>query len=136
MGQGGAYCLHICLSRRAEIEVGRKGPQTFAAGLYLYVGSARRGLQARVDRHSRLAEQKGGRLHWHVDYLLVHPHSRLQGVKLYENGDECAISASLTEKGFRTPIIGFGASDCTAGCSSHLYYAGRRCKDPVIAKEA
>ena len=64
----GSYVLLIRLESPQAIEVGRLGAIDFDAGCYAYIGSALRGIRARVNRHLR--RQK--KLHWHVDYLLQH----------------------------------------------------------------
>lgn len=98
------------------------GMVSLPAGNYAYVGSARGGVQARIARHRRLAEQKAGKMHWHIEYLLVHPHVRCAGSSALEHGVECEISARFASlEGVTIPIPGFGASDCRAGCKAHLY---------------
>ena len=116
----GAYRLVIRLRRGAEIAVGRLGGRRFTRGLYLYLGSAKRGLAQRVARHRRLAEEKSGRLHWHIDYLLTHPDSRLVRADLFPGGEECDLSRRAAEEGGEA-VTGFGSTDCRSGCPAHLY---------------
>ncbi|OIP01719.1 MAG: hypothetical protein AUJ96_17175 [Armatimonadetes bacterium CG2_30_66_41] len=116
----GTYQLHLCLDQPATIEVGRLGTFDFAAGRYVYTGSALGGLEARVNRHLR-ADKK---LRWHIDYLLAH--ARITRVRRFPSPDrlECALNAHvLGRRGARVPVIGFGSSDCR--CSSHLVYLGK-----------
>lgn len=61
----GSYLLLLHLPRAAAIPVGSLGTIAFAAGYYLYVGSAKVGLTKRLERHLR----KRTTLHWHIDYL-------------------------------------------------------------------
>lgn len=68
----GAYLITLSLARAAWIEAGRLGRFRLEAGTYVYVGSAKRALQARVARHCRLATTKQGKRHWHIDGLLLH----------------------------------------------------------------
>lgn len=82
----------------------------------MYVGSAMGGLAARLARHHRA----GKRLHWHIDYLLHDPGTRLLQslpiagpVRL-----ECPLArevAGLAEEA----VPRFGCSDCR--CPSHLF---------------
>lgn len=106
------YQLIIELVRDARIEVGRFGIGRFPAGTYIYTGSARRGLEARVRRHLAAAK----RLHWHIDYFLACKHARVIEVRLSAEA-ECA--RNQTTEG-EIVMAGFGASDCRAGCGSHL----------------
>jgi len=96
--------------------IGRLGEFDIPAGRYLYSGSARRGLEARIARHLR--RQK--RLRWHIDYLLRAPGVRVVGVIRSRRG-ECALNRSARG---RVVVAGFGASDCRARCGAHLKYLG------------
>lgn len=119
----GAYRITLALKKNAYASVGRLGRHYFRAGTYVYIGSARRGLQQRVARHIRLITEKRGKRHWHIDALLLHPQSKLVKTELIEAGDECLLSQQLaTEEGVTAPLQGFGASDCDSGCEAHLYY--------------
>lgn len=118
----GAYILYIKAEVPLTIEVGSLGTKRFPAGQYAYVGSALRGIRARVSRHRRLAVQKSGKLHWHLDYLLVHPRARWIGEAVLEGGIECKISRRIASMdGVTVPVPGFGSSDCRNGCKAHLY---------------
>lgn len=112
------YRLAIMLPRRLEIEVGRLGHCVFPAGRYAYVGSARRNMEARLRRHLGTGRE---RLHWHIDYLLTQPGVRIVAVETFVAA-ECALVAATAGRGV---VPGFGASDCRAGCGSHLRYFGR-----------
>lgn len=119
---GGAYRLVIALRRPALIAPGRLGRRRLAPGRYCYVGSARKGLRQRVDRHQRVAFDKPGRGHWHIDALLNHRYARIVAVDLLPGGRECAVSRTLSQTpGVSVPILGFGATDCREGCTAHLY---------------
>lgn len=118
----GAYLLYIDLKRSQVLRVGSLGDVFFPAGLYAYVGSARRGIAARVSRHKRLAAEKEGKLHWHIDYLLINPHAKLAGGLAFKDGMECRISKRIAgNSGVTAPVPGFGASDCHSECVAHLY---------------
>jgi Uri superfamily endonuclease len=112
------YQLEIDLAAPVRVAVGRLGVFDFPAGSYIYTGSARRNPEARVARHLR-REKK---LHWHIDYLLAAPGARVTGVVRHA-GAECAVNRLVA--GARV-APGFGASDCRAGCGSHLKYLGAR----------
>jgi Uri superfamily endonuclease len=112
------YQLHIHLREAVRITVGRLGAFDFPAGRYVYTGSARRGIEARVRRH--LAKEK--KLRWHIDYLLAHPAARVERVELSERG-ECELNWTVAG---RIVVARFGASDCRSGCGSHLKWLGER----------
>jgi Uri superfamily endonuclease len=107
-----SYQLVIQLDEAATLTVGRLGSFTFPAGRYVYTGSARRNMEARIRRH--LSQTK--RLRWHIDYLLAHRRARVVDV-IRSNEPECALNRRTTG---RIVAPGFGASDCRAGCGSHL----------------
>ncbi len=119
---GGAYILELNVREWCSLRVGKLGQLAFAPGRYLYVGSAYGpgGIAARVKRH---IGRKGGRLHWHIDYL-----SAVVGVArvwAMVDGKECEIvSTLLTEPTTSSPMAGFGSSDCRR-CSAHLLLAGQ-----------
>lgn len=106
------YQLLIDVARPVRIVVGRLGEFDFPAGRYLYTGSAKRNFEARVARHLRREKA----LRWHIDYLLTAPSVTVLEVKRSRRG-ECALNRAV--KG-EIPVPGFGASDCRAGCGSHL----------------
>lgn len=112
----GTYVLVAELSEVERLRIGRLGTFDFEPGSYLYVGSALNGLRSRVGRHIR-----GGRTHWHIDYLLAH--ASLRGVWIFESPRrlECRI-AEVLSRHLPRPIRGFGASDCR--CPGHLFYVG------------
>jgi hypothetical protein len=59
----GIYALVLRLTGgRARLRVGALGVLSFEPGYYCYVGSARRGLKARLQRHLRRSRKKK---HWH-----------------------------------------------------------------------
>jgi len=111
-----SYQLRIEVAQPLRCAVGRLGELDFPAGRYVYSGSAKRGLEARIARHLR--RQK--RLRWHIDYLLDAPGVRVIGVVRSRRG-ECALNRATRG---RVLAAGFGASDCRAGCGAHLKYLG------------
>lgn len=110
------YQLAIVLAAPAWVEVGQLGVFDFPAGRYVYTGSARRGLEARIARHLR----RDKRLRWHIDYLLDAAQARVSGVERFP-GAECAVNQRTAGE---VVVTGFGASDCRAGCGSHLKFVG------------
>jgi Uri superfamily endonuclease len=122
MQETGAYLLYFHVMRSLTLSAGTLEDIYLPAGHYAYVGSARRGIAGRIARHRRLAEKKNGKLHWHVDYLLVHPQIRLTGEKAFAGYNECDISRKIaSRKGVMVPVSRFGSSDCRSGCKAHLY---------------
>jgi len=99
-----------------RVAVGKLGVFDFPAGLYCYTGSARRNFEARVRRHLS-AEKK---LRWHIDYLLAAPGVRVCEVRRFGEA-ECQVNRRTAGE---VPVPGFGASDCHAGCGSHLKRVG------------
>ncbi len=99
-----------------RVAVGRFGIFDFPAGLYCYTGSARRNFEARIRRH--LSAEKA--LRWHIDYLLAASGVHIVEVRRFGEA-ECAVSR---ETAGAVVAPGFGASDCRAGCGSHLKRLG------------
>jgi len=110
------YQLEIDLCEDVVVQVGRLGRFRLPVGRYVYTGSARRHLAARLQRH--LAAEKA--LRWHIDYLLACEAATIVGIYL-SNEPECQLNQSVNGA-ILAPR--FGASDCRAGCGSHLKYRG------------
>ena len=110
------YQLSIIVEQLLRTEVGKLGNCLFPAGRYIYTGSARRNLAARVARHL----SKNKRLRWHIDYLLTAPGVAIEGTQRFEE-PECVVNGKTPG---RIVVARFGASDCRAGCGSHLKYLG------------
>jgi len=111
------YQLHIRLEHRQDIIVGRLGRFSFDKGRYLYTGSATRSMRPRLLRH--LSGHKT--LHWHIDYLLAAESAVITDIFLASES-ECLVNQSIKAE---FPILGFGASDCRAGCGAHLKFLGQ-----------
>jgi len=94
------------------LEIGKLGWFEIPAGLYVYTGSAKRNPEARIARH--LSREK--RLRWHIDYLLAAPDCRVVEVLRHAEA-ECEVNRRTAG---RILVPRFGASDCRAGCGSHL----------------
>lgn len=112
------YQLHFELDAPVTVTVGRFGSFLLPAGRYVYTGSAKRSLEARIRRH--LSQEK--KLKWHIDYLLAAPGIHMIEVKRFA-GEECVRNQ---ETGGEVIVPGFGASDCRSGCGSHLKFLGPR----------
>jgi len=112
----GNYLMLLEFPVEKDLTVGSLGRISFSKGWYMYAGSARKNLSARIARHTR---KNGKALHWHIDYLIPQA-GRIKGFALasYRNL-ECALASSLEKIG-GAPCRGFGSSDCR--CISHLYY--------------
>lgn len=110
------YQLRIRVTQPLRLIVGRLGEFDFPAGDYVYTGSAKRNFEARVARHLRREKA----LRWHIDYLLTAPGVTVTRVLRSDTG-ECVLNQSTAGK---VIVPGFGASDCRAGCGSHLKRVG------------
>jgi Uri superfamily endonuclease len=118
----GSYVLSLDVKRSLRLSAGALHDIFLPAGHYVYIGSALGGIAGRVARHRRLAESKTGKLHWHIDYLLVHPNVKLIDVAELAGRSECDISRRIaSKKGVSAPVSRFGSSDCRSGCKAHLY---------------
>jgi Uri superfamily endonuclease len=119
----GLYVFVMRLRTPDFIEVGALGRFHFPAGWYMYVGTARRNLHKRVERH--WLPKKA--LRWHLDYLSTALDSEPVGAVLWplDAGlTECQLNQLVGRRfGAQTPAEGFGASDCQAGCPAHLWFS-------------
>jgi len=119
ISQPGCYTLVIELSKARIIRVGKLGETEFQPGTYLYTGSAMAGLRARLLRH--LSNKK--KLRWHIDYFLNDKEARIKKIVLYPAapGQECWQNQKIGAlRGALSVGRKFGASDCKAGCPSHM----------------
>jgi Uri superfamily endonuclease len=127
-GARGNYTLLFFVRVQKQIVIGRLGSGTFQKGYYTYTGSAfgkgSLGLGGRVRRHIRKDKMK----RWHIDYLLSDNDISLTAVVacITNKKIECTINQCL-RKMFRAqiPFSGFGSSDCTEHCGSHLLFLGQ-----------
>jgi sugar fermentation stimulation protein A len=117
MKDRGLYILVLELEKNQGIKAGKLPKTEFKAGLYLYVGRARRGLKQRLERHLR----KHKKLFWHIDYFLRK--AEVIDVWIKPNSfDECRTVSQIRKfiKASVIPQKRFGASDCH--CPSHLLF--------------
>ena len=114
----GAYLLLLHLKEEQSLEIGALGTLHFAAGWYIYVGSAMNSLKARLARHTRKRKNK----HWHIDYLRDADDTveclPIRTSKRLECDLAHALAAHCPES-----VTDFGSSDCK--CPSHLFYLNR-----------
>ncbi|WP_083914715.1 DNA/RNA nuclease SfsA [Alkalispirochaeta alkalica] len=112
----GCYAILLHLPREQLIPTGALGTVRYPPGWYLYAGSARQGLQARINRHRRRGRKK---LHWHIDYLREEA-SWVEAFPFRGPGlDEATLVEAFLPLADRS-IPRFGASD--SPCESHLLY--------------
>lgn len=116
--ESGVYIAIFYLPGDRQIRVGRLGLLHLHRGVYFYVGSAQRGLSARIERHRRRKKP----CRWHIDYLSVK--SKMLGAIIVPGPreHECKV-AKKAGKMFELAVPGFGASDCR--CGGHLFYASQ-----------
>ncbi|MFN7253410.1 MAG: GIY-YIG nuclease family protein [Anaerobacillus sp.] len=101
-----------------EITVGKLGSFSFEKGVYVYVGSAKRNLQSRIEWHKKIEKK----LRWHFDYL--RPFVEIVEINTYSGEEgECELFHRLMkEANGSIPVRGFGSSDCK--CLAHLFFIG------------
>lgn len=121
----GAYIIILYLKGNLSIDIGGLGKVSFKKGYYLYVGSAKKELTKRIERHRR----KRKRPFWHIDYLRDFA-SFYKAIPIRTNADlECEIAKGL-KRVVEWSIPKFGSSDCT--CESHLF--GMK-EDPIMSPD-
>lgn len=110
------YMIQCYLPEEKKITVGKLGTFFFPAGHYIYVGSAKRNIQARVNRHLKIEKK----LHWHFDYF--RPYVQVVKVETFDGEiGECTLFQKLAIERKGTLLVkGFGSSDCR--CHTHLMY--------------
>lgn len=110
----GSYIAILYVDRDKSLVVGRLGKLFFQKGYYLYVGSAKRGLTKRMERHRK----KEGKSFWHIDTLKAAAHF-CSVLPFRSSTDlECRLASQLAALSDRK-IPQFGCSDCS--CESHLF---------------
>ena len=110
----GCYMVVLRVEEDQYINIGSMGEIFFREGFYIYVGSARKNLRARIERHKR----KRKRLHWHIDYLL-HSAQVVTTIPVRTAEDlECELAKKILALS-NWSVPGFGCSDCN--CPSHLF---------------
>jgi len=113
----GTYVLEIELKKDKVIRVGKLGEFFFPAGCYLYVGSARGGIEKRIKRH---LQKDGKKFFWHIDFFLALPEAEVKKVWKKEGEEECILAGKINyAKISKIPAPGFGARDCR--CRTHFF---------------
>ncbi len=118
----GIYCVVFNLPKLISQDVGMLGMGEFLPGIYFYCGSAKGkgGIKGRVGRHLT----KGTRKHWHIDYIKEYFEPISVWFVTNRNMSECDLVGNLQKMGDFQPVLrGFGASDCTQHCFSHLLFS-------------
>ncbi len=111
----GAYIVVLKIEKTKKINIGKLGENIFKPGYYCYIGSAKKNLKKRVERHRSIKKN----IHWHIDYLRSHCKFVAQYPIRTNDDIECSL-ASKMEIIADQSLNGFGCTDCT--CDSHLYY--------------
>lgn len=116
------YAIYLKVPYEQEIEIGKLGSFLFQEGMYIYVGSAKRNITARIERHKKIEKK----LKWHFDYL--RPFGQITRIITYDGAiGECVLAEKIRkEVGGSFPVRKFGSSDCR--CYSHLIYVSSKIK--------
>ena len=106
------YAVHMYLPDDAEARIGALGTFLFRKGNYVYIGSAKKNIKSRVERHYRTDKPN----RWHLDYF--RPYCTITKIETFDGSiGECALAASFRKDG-TIPVKNFGSSDCK--CGGHL----------------
>lgn len=110
------YAIFLNVPANQEITIGKLGNYYFPKGMYIYVGSAKKNIEARINRHEKIDKK----LKWHFDYL--RPFGEITKIITYENViGECELAEKIRKEYGGTYLVKkFGSSDCR--CTSHLIY--------------
>ncbi len=110
----GDYMVVLYAADDQDIRIGSKGDMHFPKGYYVYVGSAKKNLAARLARHQR----KRKKMHWHIDYL--RQYAAVIAVLPVRTADDLEHDlASAVGAVAQWQIPAFGCTDC--GCPSHVF---------------
>ena len=120
----GAYLLVLYINKYFQLKVNKRKWE-IKPGCYVYVGSAMKGLEARIKRHLR----KKKRLKWHIDYLGIYAERIIPIPIRSAERLECKVANKLKCIADEV-ILGFGSTDCK--CESHLFYFET---DPILNPE-
>ena len=116
----GVYALIIKVKKRFSTRIGSLGDVTFNPGAFVYVGSGQNNLESRIKRH--LLKYK--KIHWYIDYLTSSEYVKTKNViyaQINSRTIECELAQKIQKINDCKPVIGFGNTDCKAGCHSHLF---------------
>ncbi len=108
------YAVFLTLDSDKDLVIGAKGMCHFPKGHYVYIGSAKKNIESRVQRHYKIDKTK----RWHLDYL--RPACTITKIQSYEHREgECSLAAAFAQEG-QIWIKQFGSSDCK--CGGHLIH--------------
>ncbi len=120
----------ISVSKDFEIIVGCLGKVLFKKGNYIYIGSAKGCLEARLRRHLRRNEK----IYWHIDYLLNNKKAQISRIWVIQKSIECKTADVFNEQPISEIVEkGFGSSDCK--CLTHLFYINDKEKAEKILEK-
>jgi len=103
---------------------------SFKKGDYIYIGSAKDCLEARLERHLR----KNKKTYWHIDYLLKDEKTQISQTWMILKSIECETAEVFYRNSFTETVRkGFGSSDCK--CETHLFYIKNEEKMKKVLKE-
>ena len=110
------YIIIFRIKTHIKIDVGRFQSVPFKRGLYLYIGSAKRGLKKRIERHISINKK----LYWHIDYILSNRASTILEIWYKREDEECK-HAQIISRLSSSEIVkkGLGSSDCN--CPTHIF---------------
>jgi sugar fermentation stimulation protein A len=114
LDDGGSYIMVMELMQDEMIEVGSLGRLLFQRGYYLYIGTAKKNLTERMNRHLR----KRKKAHWHIDYLRDKvTHCTAIPIRSSDSLEHELAQAVSSIADWQVPY--FGSSDCS--CTTHLF---------------
>lgn len=110
----GDYLVLLYNDLERDIVIGAKGSMHFPKGYYVYTGSAKKNLMARLARHQR----KRKKMHWHIDYL--RQQTEVVAVIPIRTQDDLEHDlAHAVDAIADWHVDAFGCTDCD--CQSHLF---------------
>ena len=122
--------LIIYVSEGLKTVVGRLGRIYFRKGNYIYIGSAKDCLDARLRRHL----MKDKKTYWHIDYFLKDERAKISQIWTIVKLIECETANIFNRSTFTETVKkGFGSSDCR--CLTHLFYLKDNEKTEEVLKE-
>ena len=106
------------------------GEVFFKKGNYIYIGSAKACLEARLRRHLK----KDKKSFCHIDYLLKNRRTQISKIWVILKSIECEIAEVFNEE-HTCEIVkkGFGSSDCN--CLTRLFYIKDKEKIEIVLNE-
>jgi Uri superfamily endonuclease len=110
------YIVLVKVRKNTSVTVGRLGETALHRGFHLYIGSAKRTLEKRIERHLR----KEKTLHWHIDHVLASHSNSVLEVWTRAADLECKTARAIHQLPQAGVVKrGLGSSDCQ--CPTHFY---------------